>query len=173
MLPLENLRTLLANQVGGLHDASTQWSRMLPRWARRASHQALTLAFWDQHAQTKGQIARLEWTAEALGLDARTTGSVNLGAWMVEADRMHVAGTLLVIDAALIASARQVGYWLAASYGSAKSVASLLELDGTVASLDDSLAEVVFANRTLEGIAVGRVLPAARLAELMDHEVVM
>lgn len=170
MLPLETLRNLLANEVTDLRDASSQWSRTLPKWAKRASHQALATAFWDQHAETEGQIARLELIADTLGLDAQPTRSAALGVWLIEADRgMHAGGAMLVIDAALIASARQVGYWLTASYGSAKSLAALLGLDGTAAALGDSLSEVAVANRTLESIADARVHPAALLAEMIDH----
>ena len=59
-MKLDSLRTLFIHEVNDLHDAESQLVKSLPKMAKAASSEDLSLAFERHLGQTREHVRRLE-----------------------------------------------------------------------------------------------------------------
>jgi len=154
MSKLQSLETLLAQEVKDLFSAESQLVKALPKLAKAAADPALKEAFLSHLKETEGQMERLENIAEILGTTPRgktckaMEGLVAEGAEVISED-----GDPMIKDLALIVAAQKVEHYEISGYGSAKAIASALELDDVVDLIQTTEDEECDADRALTAIA--------------------
>jgi len=157
-MKLKSLQDLLADQLKDLYSAENQLVKALPKMAKAATNPDLKAGFAEHLEQTRGQVARLEQICEQLGVTpkgkkcAAMEGLVEEGQELMEEDAEPG-----VRDAGLIAAAQKVEHYEIASYGSARTWAEQLGLDGAVQLLQETLDEEKETDEKLTQLALSAV----------------
>jgi len=149
-----------------LYNAENQLLKALPRMAKKAASPDLRAALEQHLGQTEGQVNRLERIFKKLG--EKPTGKtckamkglVEEGKEIIDKD-----GDESVLDAALIGAAQKVEHYEIASYGTARTFASLLGEEEAVEALQKTLDEEAAADKKLTALAESLVNPEASNAE--------
>ena len=165
-MAMDSLKELYVEELKDLYNAENQLLKALPRMAKKASSADLKAAFEEHLGQTEGQVNRLEKIFKALG--EKPTGKtckamkglVEEGKEIIDED-----GDESVLDAALIGAAQKVEHYEIASYGTARTFASLLGEDDAVAALQKTLDEEAATDKKLTALAESLVNPEASNAE--------
>jgi len=153
-MKLESLRELLVDELKDLYSAENQLVKALPKMAKAAASPELKAAFEEHLEETKGQVDRLVTIFEQLegspkGKKCKAMeGLVEEGSEFIDAD-----GEDSVKDAALICAAQKVEHYEIASYGCARTFATLLGLDEVAELLQETLDEEGNADKKLTELA--------------------
>jgi ferritin-like metal-binding protein YciE len=153
-MKLESLRELLVDELKDLYSAENQLVKALPKMAKAAASPELKAAFEEHLEETKGQVDRLVTIFEQLegspkGKKCKAMeGLVEEGSEFIDAD-----GDDSVKDAALICAAQKVEHYEIASYGCARTFATLLGLDEVAELLQETLDEEGNADKKLTELA--------------------
>ena len=153
-MKLESLRELLVDELKDLYSAENQLVKALPKMAKAAASPELKAAFEEHLEETKGQVDRLVTIFEQLegspkGKKCKAMeGLVEEGSEFIDAD-----GDDYVKDAALICAAQKVEHYEIASYGCARTFATLLGLDEVAELLQETLDEEGNADKKLTELA--------------------
>lgn len=156
-MALNDLQSLLVEQLRDLLSAEKQLVQALPKMAKAAQSPELQTAFKDHWEATQNHVKRLEQAFEQIDETARAKkckgmeGLIEEGAEMIEEK-----GEPDVKDAGLIAAAQRVEHYEIAAYGTVRSMASQLGLDGVVELMEATLEEEKEADRLLSEIAEAR-----------------
>ena len=161
-----SLENVLIDELRDLYNAENQLLKALPRMAKKAASPDLRAALEQHLGQTEGQVNRLEKIFKKLG--EKPTGKtckamkglVEEGKEIIEED-----GDESVLDAALIGAAQKVEHYEIASYGTARTFASLLGEEEAVEALQKTLDEEAAADKKLTALAESLVNPEASNAE--------
>ena len=165
-MKLESLRELLVDELKDLYSAENQLVKALPKMAKAAASPELKAAFEEHLEETKGQVDRLVTIFEQLegspkGKKCKAMeGLVEEGSEFIDAD-----GEDSVKDAALICAAQKVEHYEIASYGCARTFASLLGLDEVAELLQETLDEEGNADKKLTELAETVINVEAATAE--------
>jgi len=165
-MAMDSLKDLYVEELKDLYNAENQLLKALPRLARKASSPDLKAAFEEHLGQTEGQVNRLEKIFKGLG--EKPTGKtckamkglVEEGKEIIEED-----GDGSVLDAALIGAAQKVEHYEIASYGTARTFASMLGEDDAMELLQETLDEEAATDKKLTALAESLVNPEASQAE--------
>ena len=165
-MSMDSLKDLYVEELKDLYNAENQLLKALPRMAKKASSPDLRAAFEEHLGQTEKQVNRLERIFKSLG--EKPTGKtckamkglVEEGKEIIEED-----GDESVLDAALIGAAQKVEHYEIASYGTARTFASLLGEEEAVEALQKTLDEEAAADKKLTALAESLVNPEASNAE--------
>ena len=165
-MAMDSLKDLYVEELKDLYNAENQLLKALPRLARKASSPDLKAAFEEHLGQTEGQVNRLEKIFKRLG--EKPTGKtckamkglVEEGKEIIEED-----GDGSVLDAALIGAAQKVEHYEIASYGTARTFASMLGEDDAMELLQETLDEEAATDKKLTALAESLVNPEASQAE--------
>jgi len=165
-MAMDSLKDLYVEELKDLYNAENQLLKALPRMARKASSPDLRAAFEEHLGQTERQVNRLEKIFKGLG--EKPTGKtckamkglVEEGKEIIEED-----GDGAVLDAALIGAAQKVEHYEIASYGTARTFASLLGEEDAVTALQKTLDEEAATDKKLTALAESLVNPEASEAE--------
>lgn len=151
----KNLKDLLLEELRDLYSAEKQILSALAKLAKAASSDELKEAFEEHHAQTEGQVARLEEVFELLGVAARAKRCEGIAGIIEEGSEFAKDKSLdpSVRDAALIASAQKVEHYEIASYGTVRTWAHLLGQDEAADLLQQTLDEESDTDEKLTSIA--------------------
>ena len=165
-MAMDSLKDLYIDELKDLYNAENQLLKALPRMAKKATSPDLRAAFQEHLGQTEGQVNRLERIFKALsekptGKTCKAMkGLVDEGKEIIEED-----GDESVLDAALIGAAQKVEHYEIASYGTARTFASLLGEEDAVAALQKTLDEEAATDKKLTALAESLVNPEASSAE--------
>ena len=165
-MAMDSLKDLYIEELKDLYNAENQLLKALPRMAKKAASPDLRAALEEHLGQTEGQVNRLEKIFKRLG--EKPTGKtckamkglVEEGKEIIDED-----GDESVLDAALIGAAQKVEHYEIASYGTARTFASLLGEEDAVAALQKTLDEEAAADKKLTALAESLVNPEASNAE--------
>jgi ferritin-like metal-binding protein YciE len=165
-MKLESLRELLVDELKDLYSAENQLVKALPKMAKAAASSELKAAFEEHLEETKGQVDRLVTIFEQLegspkGKKCKAMeGLIEEGSEFIDAD-----GEDSVKDAALICAAQKVEHYEIASYGCARTFATLLGLDEVAELLQETLDEEGNADKKLTELAETVINVEAATAE--------
>jgi ferritin-like metal-binding protein YciE len=156
------LRDLYLAELNDLYDAEQQVLRELPLFAAGATSAELREAFDGHYRQTQQHVARLDRLFASLDERPRPVSGHGLRGIIEDARRRH--GHLEpgdVLDAALIAAARQIGHYEIAAYQAAHAHAlSLSDADGAEMLQETLDEEGGMQQRLAQLAAVGSLLTA-------------
>ena len=153
-MKLGTLQELLTDELKDLYSAENQLLKALPKMAKAASSPELKAAFEEHLEETKGQVDRLVTIFEQLegspkGKKCKAMeGLLEEGSEFIEAE-----GDESVKDAGLICAAQKVEHYEIASYGCARTFATLLGLDEVAELLQETLDEEGNADKKLTELA--------------------
>ncbi|MGI8978617.1 MAG: ferritin-like domain-containing protein [Pirellulaceae bacterium] len=165
-MKLGTLQELLTDELKDLYSAENQLLKALPKMAKAASSPELKAAFEEHLEETKGQVDRLVTIFEQLegspkGKKCKAMeGLLEEGSEFIEAE-----GDEAVKDAGLICAAQKVEHYEIASYGCARTFATLLGLDEVANLLQDTLDEEGNADKKLTELAETVINVEAATAE--------
>jgi ferritin-like metal-binding protein YciE len=153
-MKIKTLDDLFLSQIKDLYHAEKQLVMALPKMAKAASSQELRQGFEDHLEQTKGHVARLQGVFAEMGQKATGKKCAAMAGLIEEGEEivkgMHPSP---VRDSGLIGAAQRVEHYEIAAYGTARTLAQLLEYERAVNLLDQTLGEEKETDRKLTEIA--------------------
>jgi ferritin-like metal-binding protein YciE len=155
MPAIDSLRTLLVEQLKDIYDAEKRLTKAIPKLIKNSTNDDLKTALRDHLDQTEEHVARIERAFDELDLRPKTKACTGMKG-LVEETTEHVAAEYDddgLRDAAIIGAAQRVEHYEIAAYGTLIAHARLLELDGIVSLLEETLDEEKAADRKLTEIA--------------------
>ena len=154
----KTLEDLFHDTLKDIYFAEKKILTALPKMAKAAQSDELRAAFEKHHAETEGQVERLEQVFELIGKKAQgktcnaIVGIVEEGQEVMKEYRGSPA-----LDAGLLAGAQAVEHYEISRYGTLKTWADELGLRDAVRLLDATLQEEKKTDATLTQIAEGVV----------------
>ena len=150
----KTLDDLFLDTLKDIYYAERQIVKALPKMAKAAQSADLKAGFEKHHAETEGQIERLEQIFELLGKPARgKTCDAILGILEEGKEIMTEYKGTIALDAGLVAAAQAVEHYEIARYGTLKTWANQLGMKEAVSLLDATLQEEVATDQTLSKLA--------------------
>jgi ferritin-like metal-binding protein YciE len=147
-------------EIGDLYSAETQLVAALPKMAQAASNEELRNAFNHHLEETRDHVRRLEEIRGQIGSTISDECEGMRGLIKEGEEILAGSGEPVVKDAALISAAQRVEHYEIAGYGTARTLADGLDLDGAKDLLDQTLDEESNADKLLTKIATGGMLKA-------------
>jgi ferritin-like metal-binding protein YciE len=155
-MQLTSLQDVFVEQLEDLYSAETQLLEALPQMASVASHDELRQAFEHHLGETQDHVRRLDEIFGQLGMQSGTETCEGMQGLIREGQKVGQAtGDRAAKDAALIASAQRVEHYEIAAYGTARTLADMLDFDDAKDLLDQTLDEEANADKLLTKIATG------------------
>jgi ferritin-like metal-binding protein YciE len=163
---MDSLKDLYIDELKDLYNAENQLVKALPKMAQKASAPELKRAFQEHLGQTERQVNRLERIFKQLG-EKPTGKTCKAMKGLVEEGKeiIEEKGDESVLDAALIGAAQKVEHYEIASYGTARTFASLLGEEDAVELLQKTLDEEGATDKKLTALAESLVNVEASNAE--------
>src|SRR5207245_1843412 len=119
-----------------LYDAEQRLTSALPKMAEAAHSPQLKRAFETHLKETEGHVRRLERVFSQIGKSPERETCEAMKGLISEGEEMISAtGDANVKDAALIAAAQRVEHYEIAAYGTVRTLAKHLGLDGVASEL--------------------------------------
>jgi ferritin-like metal-binding protein YciE len=138
-MKIENIETLLVEQLRDLYDAEKQLVKALPKMAKAASAEELREAFTEHLEVTKNQVQRLEQAFEALGAKAKGKPCAAMKGLIEEGqETMQEDISDELMDIALIAAAQKVEHYEISGYGTVRSLAEKLQHEDVAELLEQT-----------------------------------
>lgn len=158
-MKMENLQTLLADELADLLSAENQLIKALPKLVKAANSQELKECFEDHLEETRTQAERLEKIISEMGDSApRSKTCKGMEGLIKEGEeRTKASGEPSVIDAGLIAAAQRVEHYEIAGYGCARTFAEMLGMNEAARLLDETIEEEKAANEKLNQLALNMI----------------
>jgi Mn-containing catalase len=150
------IRQLLIDQMRDLLHAEKQLVKALPKMAKAAQSEQLTVLIEAHLAETEAQVERLNEGLRMLDAPARAKPCKGMMGLLEEGDEIISAGKKMDpsgADLALIGVAQKVEHYEMAGYITARNLAQQLHLPDVVHLLQLSLAEEESADQLLNQIA--------------------
>ncbi len=159
---------LFITELRDIYWAEKHLVKNLPKMAKAATSDDLRMAMEEHLSQTENQVERLEEIFQLL--DKRAVGKRCEGMdGLVEESKEKMEDTedgSLTRDAGLIGSAQKIEHYEIAAYGTLKTLAEVLDLDGEVISLlNETLEEEKETDSRLTEIAESHVNEEAKEEE--------
>ena len=154
----KTLEDLFHDTLKDIYFAEKKILTALPKMAKAAQSDELRAAFEKHHAETEGQVERLEQVFDLIGKKAQgktcdaIVGIVEEGQEVMKEYKGSPA-----LDAGLLAGAQAVEHYEISRYGTLKTWADELGLRDAVRLLDATLQEEKKTDATLTQIAEGVV----------------
>jgi ferritin-like metal-binding protein YciE len=154
----KRLEDLFHDTLKDIYFAEKKILTALPKMAKAAQSDELRAAFEKHHAETEGQVERLEQVFGLIGKKAQgktcdaIVGIVEEGQEVIKEYKGSPA-----LDAGLLAGAQAVEHYEISRYGTLKTWAAELGLRDAVRLLDATLQEEKKTDATLTQIAEGVV----------------
>jgi len=158
-MQLQTLNDVLQHEVQDLYDAEQQLLEALPKMAQAASNDELRNAFEHHLDETRDHVRRLEEVFGQLGISASGETCEGMRGLIKEGEKtISAQGDPAAKDAAIIAAAQRVEHYEIAAYGTARTLADELDLEGAQDLFDQTLDEESNADKLLTKIATGGML---------------
>ena len=150
----KDLNELFLDTLKDIYYAEKQILKALPKMAKAATSDKLRAAFDKHHAETEGQIERLEQVFELLGKPARGKKCDAIEGILDEGKEiMDEYAKTSALDAGLLAAAQAVEHYEISRYGTLKAWATKLGMPQAVKLLDQTLNEEKKTDESLTKIA--------------------
>ncbi|WP_425989305.1 ferritin-like domain-containing protein [Ensifer sp. R-19] len=158
----KDLSDLFHDTLKDIYFAEKQILKALPKMARAAQSEEGKAGFLKHRDETEGQIERLGQVFEIIGKPARGKTCEAIQGMISEGEEImeEYKGTA-ALDAGLISSAQTVEHYEIARYGTLKSWAAQLGLNGAVALLDANLQEEIATDQKLTALGEAAANPKA------------
>ncbi|PWW03449.1 ferritin-like metal-binding protein YciE [Hoeflea marina] len=159
----KTLEDLFHDTLKDIYYAERKILKTLPKMKRAANSEGLKAAFDKHHAQTEGQIERLQQVFELMGKPARgktcdaIEGIISEGEEIMDEFKGSPA-----LDAGLISSAQAVEHYEITRYGTLKRWATELGMTDAAKLLDATLQEESQTDSDLTKLAEGSANKQAR-----------
>src|SRR5262249_34015516 len=142
-------------QLKGIYDAEKRLTKAIPKLIKNATNDELKSALREHLEQTEEHVARVEHAFDELDLKPKAKICTGMKGILEESDEQVVADydDDGLRDAAIIGAVQRVEHYEIAAYGTIIAHARLLELDGIVASMEETLDDDKEADRKLTDIA--------------------
>src|SRR5579871_1200697 len=155
-MQLTSLTDVLVEETADLFSAEQQLVAALPKMAAVAHSDELREAFESHLEETREHVQRLQQVFAELGVDAPSETCEAMQGLIREGDEIGQAeGDPVAIDVALIGAAQRIEHYEIAAYGTARAIASELDLSAVEDLLDATLREEGKADELLTKIATG------------------
>jgi ferritin-like metal-binding protein YciE len=153
-MPAKNLDTLFHDTLKDIYFAEKAITKALPKMAKAANSKELRKAFQTHLEQTKGHVSRLERVFDILGKkpQAKTCEAIN-GIIKEGEEISHEYADSHALDAGLLAAAQAVEHYEISRYGTLKTWAKELNLDGAINLLNQTLDEEKQTDKLLTSMA--------------------
>jgi ferritin-like metal-binding protein YciE len=150
----KKLDDLFHDTLKDIYFAEKKILTALPKMAKAAQSRDLRAAFEKHHAETEGQVERLEQVFELIGKKAQgKTCDAIIGLVAEGQEIMKEYKGSPAIDAGLLAGAQAVEHYEISRYGTLKTWAGELGMSDAVKLLDATLQEEKKTDATLTRIA--------------------
>lgn len=157
---------LLVEELKDLYSAENQLLKALPKMAKAADNEELQKAFTTHLKQTEGQVKRLDKVMKKLGETPKGKKCKAMEGLIEEAKEVLEQDFEPALrDLALIVAAQKVEHYEIAGYGSARTLAELVEEDEVAQLLQQTLDEEGETDKLLTGIAETINVEAGTLSE--------
>lgn len=154
MSKVSTANDLLVEELKDLYSAENQLLKALPKMAKAAEAEELKDAFTTHLKQTEGQVKRLEKIFKKLDENPKGKTCQAMKGLIEEAKEIleedYEPG---LRDLALIVAAQKVEHYEIAGYGSARTLAELLEESDVASTLQETLDEEGETDKLLTQIA--------------------
>lgn len=158
------LKELFIDELKDILWAEKHLTKALPKMAKGATSEELRSCIEQHLAETENQITRLEKVFESIGEKA-TAKKCEAMAGLVEEGKTIMEDTedgSLTRDAGIISASQKIEHYEIASYGTLKTLASVLGFTDAAALLEETLGEEKNADSLLTQIAEGFVNESAK-----------
>jgi ferritin-like metal-binding protein YciE len=154
-MKLESLNALLTEQLQDLYSLEQQIIEALPKMIEKANTAQLKAGLSEHLQQTKGQLARLDRIFDQIpDADRKGQKCKGMEGIIKEGEEIVKAkGDPEVRDAGIISAAQRVEHYEIASYGCARTYASLLGRDQWAQLLQQTLDEEKQTDQKLNQLA--------------------
>ena len=152
----ETIRELLVDQMRDLLHAEKQLVKALPKMAKAANHQTLSMLFETHLAETEGQVERLNEGLKLLDAPTRAKPCKGMMGLLEEGDEVIAENGKKGesgADLALIGAAQKVEHYEISAYTTARNLAQQLKMPTLVHLLQASLAEEQNADQLLNQVS--------------------
>ena len=169
---MAHLKHLLIEELQDLLHAETQLTKVLPQMAQAAHNPKLKEAFQKHLAQTEQHVERLEEAFQFLGEKAQPRPCKAMVGLIEEGKEQMQEGKNkdeIIADLALITAAQKVEHYEISGYGTARSLARLIDEKDVARLLDHTLGEEESADFLLSSVAKP-LLQHARMADMGARE---
>jgi ferritin-like metal-binding protein YciE len=150
---MKTLPDVFEHEIQDLYDAEVQLTKALPKLAKHAMNEKLTMAFEEHLEQTRGHVSRLKEIAETIGISPKGKPCKGMKGLVAEGAELLTKDASPAIDAALIGAAQRVEHYEMAAYGTAIAHAKLLEQEDLAEILTTTLDEEQEADKKLSELA--------------------
>jgi ferritin-like metal-binding protein YciE len=164
-MKLENLHSLLVEELQDLYSAENQIIEALPDMIEEASSPDLKNALQQHLEETRGQVRRLDQIFSQLP-NVKKDGKTCKGMKGIIKDGQDLLDTdaeAEVLDAGMIAAAQRVEHYEIAGYGTVRTYAQILGRKDWAQLLEQTLNEEKQADQKLNQLA-GRINVEAKAA---------
>ncbi len=164
-MKLENLHSLLVEELQDLYSAENQIIEALPDMIEEASSPDLKNALQQHLEETRGQVRRLDQIFSQLP-NVKKDGKTCKGMKGIIKDGQDLLDTEAeaeVLDAGMIAAAQRVEHYEIAGYGTVRTYAQILGRKDWAQLLEQTLNEEKQADQKLNQLA-GRINVEAKAA---------
>lgn len=154
MARVDSLRSHLIDELTDLLDAETQLTDTLPKLAQAATSKTLRTALQKHLKETRGHVTRLNQALRALGETPSSKTCAAMKGLLEEGNSMlkkTPPGALR--DAVMITASQKVEHYEMASYGTARTYATVLGETAVARMLAQTLKEEKGADQALTKIA--------------------
>ena len=153
-MKIENMEDLFLAEIEDLYDCEKRLTKALPKMAKAATSPDLKKAFESHLQETQGHVERLEGVFSEIGKKPKAVPCEAIKGLIEEGEEM-IGNTEAspLRDAGIIAAANRVEHYEIAAYGSARTFAQTLGLDGAVSLLEQTLEEEKKADKKLTQLA--------------------
>lgn len=154
-MKLENLHSLLVEELQDLYSAENQIIEALPDMIEEASSPELKNALQDHLEETRGQVRRLDQIFSQLP-NVKKDGKTCKGMKGIIKDGQDLLDTdaeAEVLDAGMIAAAQRVEHYEIAGYGTVRTYAQLLGRNDWAQLLEQTLNEEKQADQKLNQLS--------------------
>jgi ferritin-like metal-binding protein YciE len=161
----KTLQDLFLDTLKDIYYAENKILKALPKMAKAAKASELQAAFKKHLAETEGQVKRLEKIFDELGETAKGKKCPAIDGIIKEGDEVakDYKGSP-AIDAGLLAAAQAVEHYEISRYGTLKTWAEELGLNGAVGLIDETLSQEKDTDAALSKIAESSVNDYAKAA---------
>ena len=166
MAKTKTLHDLFLDTLKDVYYAEKKILKSLPKMKRAAQSEALKQAFEKHHAETEGQIERLQQVFDLLDKPARGKTCDAIEGLIDEAEEIiDEFKSRPALDAGLISSAQAVEHYEIARYGTLIRWAEELGMKDAAKLLDETLQQESKTDETLSELADATVNDAAKEPE--------
>jgi ferritin-like metal-binding protein YciE len=158
------LNELFIDELKDIYWAEKHLSIALPKMAKAATTDELRTAIENHLAETKNHVTRLEQAFESIGEKAAAKKCEAMAGLIKEGDEI-VADTekgSITRDAGIISAGQKIEHYEIASYGTLKTLASVLGYNEAAELLDATLQEEKNADNMLTKIAESSINSSAK-----------